>query len=427
MQKVPQIVRQRLQADPSSSHPDANLLTAFAERLLSKTERASVLEHLARCGDCREVVALALPEIEAAQPIGVPARSGWLSWPAFRWAVVTAGVTVIAIGGIEYQRHRPELAARFVKPLPHAESVVPDLPQGSSVPMAASSQSAERKKDSAGARSNGAADTVEARTLASRLTAPTTGRQVGSGSGSALGIHGGADAEAYRAEQPEPAPLDSAAHGSSAKQASPQAGPATAIPSETQSAAVRVQAANAESQVAQAAAPPAMFDRYEGAIGKAKPAITPAQDANIANAPRWSIGATGGLQRSYDQGMTWQEVNVSGTAAPLATPSLEAIPKSDLARRKTNQKALNAPAPPLTFRAVAANGPDVWAGGSNGALFHSVDSGNHWIRVLPSSAGLLLTGDIVGVDFPTPQNGSVSTSTGEVWDTTDGGQSWQKQ
>src|SRR5207245_10986603 len=53
---------------PPSAHPDADLLTAFAERSLSEAERAHVVEHLSRCAVCRDVVYFAQPEAEAASP-----------------------------------------------------------------------------------------------------------------------------------------------------------------------------------------------------------------------------------------------------------------------------------------------------------------------------------------------------------------------
>jgi photosystem II stability/assembly factor-like uncharacterized protein len=72
-------------------------------------------------------------------------------------------------------------------------------------------------------------------------------------------------------------------------------------------------------------------------------------------------------------------------------------------------------------------GTEVWAGGSTGALFHSSDGGNHWTRVVPLFAGSTLTGDVVTVEFSDPQHGKITTSTPEVWTTTDAGQTWQKQ
>jgi photosystem II stability/assembly factor-like uncharacterized protein len=56
-----------------------------------------------------------------------------------------------------------------------------------------------------------------------------------------------------------------------------------------------------------------------------------------------------------------------------------------------------------------------------------VDAGNHWVRVLPATAGAVLTGDIIRLEFADMRHGKVSTSTSEVWTTDDAGQSWQKQ
>ena len=52
MPELPHIVRERLKVSrPTAAHPDADLLTAFAERALPESERAVVAEHLARCHD----------------------------------------------------------------------------------------------------------------------------------------------------------------------------------------------------------------------------------------------------------------------------------------------------------------------------------------------------------------------------------------
>src|SRR5258706_11092359 len=105
MQTVPKIVHERLKAAvPAANHPDADVLTAFAERSLPDLERAVVLEHMARCGDCREIVALALPTMEPIETGGTrspspsisPSIRGWLTWPALRWGFVAAGVVAIA-------------------------------------------------------------------------------------------------------------------------------------------------------------------------------------------------------------------------------------------------------------------------------------------------------------------------------------------
>jgi len=104
---VPTIVHDRLRAAgpqasaPAQAHPNADVLTAFAEQALAASERDGVLEHLARCGDCRELIALALPPAEiVAAPIaietdadratasraGAPApRKLNFAWPTLAW------------------------------------------------------------------------------------------------------------------------------------------------------------------------------------------------------------------------------------------------------------------------------------------------------------------------------------------------------
>src|SRR5215510_4991169 len=83
MPELPNLLRQRLGlrtpswGDPGTvgretplgkghaqTHPDADTLTAYAEQLLLQDERNRVLNHLAACGQCREVVMLSLSQIE---------------------------------------------------------------------------------------------------------------------------------------------------------------------------------------------------------------------------------------------------------------------------------------------------------------------------------------------------------------------------
>ena len=132
MNEVPKIVYHRLRAAMPAAelleqmHPEADVLTAFAEQALSAPEREGVLQHLALCGNCRDVVALALP---ATDPLVTDAilrprevgeeesvvtvlsgteavtRSGnregksrfaWagFGWGQMRWATLAAGVAV---------------------------------------------------------------------------------------------------------------------------------------------------------------------------------------------------------------------------------------------------------------------------------------------------------------------------------------------
>src|SRR2546426_11584301 len=107
MADIPKIARQRLQATAKAGvHPDPDLLAAFAEKSLGERERAQMLEHLAQCADCREVVSLAIPELEPAAHAASarPARSPWLRWPVLRWGALAA--CVVVVGAAVTLRHQ---------------------------------------------------------------------------------------------------------------------------------------------------------------------------------------------------------------------------------------------------------------------------------------------------------------------------------
>src|SRR5258708_23121971 len=144
MPELPQIVRERLKASPLPGiHPDADVLTAFGERLLPESERALVMEHLARCGDCREVIALALPASEVADVATARiVKRGWFAWPSLRWAWVAAGIVAVASVGVQqiwvHQRANVTVAqvmtigqesnAPATAPAPQSQQVAPSTP-----------------------------------------------------------------------------------------------------------------------------------------------------------------------------------------------------------------------------------------------------------------------------------------------------------
>src|ERR1700691_2400103 len=121
MTEVPKIVHHRLRAATPAremleqTHPEADLLTAIAEHALAAPEREGVLQHLALCEDCRDVVALALPEVDTViLPVEEKAevavahaaaelvaehgenRFSWasLGWRQLRGATLAAGIAV---------------------------------------------------------------------------------------------------------------------------------------------------------------------------------------------------------------------------------------------------------------------------------------------------------------------------------------------
>lgn len=414
MQKLPQIVRERLKAGRAvTGHLDADILTAFAERSLSEPDRASVLTHLAACTDCREILSLALPCMDTGiiAPTSISVRHSWLTWPAFRWGFVTAGVALIAVGVLEFEHHRSAtsaMLARQVAPAPIAAASQKEV--AAPTPALAQNASAKTAATAKKAVNNVAEDPP-------RLVRPPAKLQ---------------------GQSPKRAESSSLAF---AKLKTPKA---PAPMTESQMVEVQAQNASANAQTADSQlgqAPPAngsaeqFFGYNSGPLSRAKPAdIEPVQagvGGGIMATPRWSITAVGGLQRSLDQGKTWQDVDVNGSSAVASAAATETGGLIKSAKVKPNvihvPMAGKGSLTPIFFRAVTAAGNEVWAGGSNAALFHSTDDGNHWTRILPSASDAVLTGDVISVEFSDPQHGNVTTSTPEIWTTTDAGQTWQKQ
>lgn len=445
MREIPKIVRARLSAadSPGAGHPDADVLTAFGEGCLPASERTAVVDHLARCAECRDVVALALPASEALQPTMQISRGSRLAWPVVRWAFVSAGAVAIALFGFVEYGHRtasvrmaknsaePYAQARNeAKPAAAAQDKIQaneERPQASSAGKIRTDLMVPKDKEeavpvpaprltrnfAAGAMAHGPRQTNQwQQQNAKSWQAPTPGsyrldaKQL---SGVQPTTVSGANSVAE--VQPQSAQHDVASEALDSTIAGnpPATQPPPPSPSDTE-------VSRAKSAPAMAA--PARIDAPAGALqGRSVQALFPVT-------PTWTVNA-GRLQRSFDQGVSWQDVKI--TANSDATASLELAVASRKAAKQTLKKDKTADSATPIFRVVAANGPDVWAGGTEAALYHSPDTGAHWVRVVPSTAGATLTGDIVALEFSDAQNGRVSTSTGEVWLTSDDGRSWQKQ
>jgi hypothetical protein len=475
MQTVPNIVRERLKARPPvGNHPDADVLTAFAERSLPELERAVVLEHVARCGDCRDVVALALPETEAMLPAPGPVRSPWLTWPALRWGLVAAGIVVVASFGLLQYRSRSEGAMVAKQSLP--EVAAPESrAEPAERPEQIEREETAEDKGSAAARSGDSLSTGSARLVAPTPTLSSPSAQPGPTTGAHAAFVAGKTGVPVSGpiqsgprmpaqwQQQSPARVQGIVPAPSAL-AKQQGGELDAkkIPPASEVVEVQSSAPQMEAETSQVATSQAQSDEAAFKVDKAKaapaasaettqvtvaapPVSVEAPQAQMetvvldarALTPRWTISAAGALQRSFDQGNTWQNVDVTATTMTARNFTSLEIVENSRARKTENQKkekkktkdaaAVPAASPAFVFRAVAATGMQVWAGGSSGILYHSVDAGNQWMRVVPVSDGMALTGDIVGVEFSDALHGKITTSTAELWSTADAGQTWQKQ
>jgi hypothetical protein len=108
MKPIDNLLRQRLYRAqmPNIEHPPIDLLGAFSEKALSGPDRAPVLEHLAHCADCREIVFLASQEVVQA-PANPVSRSSWIGWPAIRWATAAA-CAVIVVTAMKLHPDKPQ-------------------------------------------------------------------------------------------------------------------------------------------------------------------------------------------------------------------------------------------------------------------------------------------------------------------------------
>jgi hypothetical protein len=462
MEKLPQIVSERLKAlTVAANHPDADMLTAFSERTLSIAERAIIVEHLGNCSECREIVALALPIAEPDQQIVRTAKSAWLSWPVLRWGLVAAGIIVVgSFGLLQYQNRQRSSAAISSRPpesvAKEAKNVTPAIPTEATrqdnqraaysdkqIPPSKPSDLAASSTDTAGASRGVMPDQTFSLTM--RRDHPVA-KTLQHGPHAQLQQNANnyqSQTVAPLASSPAPARVlagqtnETVATSAEAFTPNPPAAPVTenetasldagAAPLQTQTELRQLNsrverskpAASTAKTTAQSAAAPA-----GKVIGG--PMLAHVVSANPSGSVVWSINSSGALQRSFDQGNTWQNVDVNAATSNVPLAGLHDKAKEALAD-STKVDSLKKDVSSPVFRAVASNGPDVWAGASGGLLYHSTDAGLHWTRIVPASANARLSGDILSLEFPDQQHGRVVTATPEVWTTDDGGQTWLKQ
>lgn len=488
MEKLPKIVGERLKAAAVAvDHPDADVLTAFSERSLPDRERSQVLEHLAHCGECRDVVALSLPAAESTTPVIRPVRGRWLTWPRLRWGLVAAGVLVVGSFGVLRYREtsHPAMVASYDES--RAEEIAKAKNQTEPVPAAPATATDEEKKTPVAGlldRPAKSKPAPEANKEFDRLEQfaklqPPARDQRPDASGTRGMLRSQALPHGPKAAPTQQWQQNATANANNNAYAFQSQAPAPAVPPEF----ARKQSSNQVVVSAQAPAPSTAGSAIGGAVtdkkvqdldtlavnsrsltglqptssnagaevARAKPAettrsanapkpqptdayaVSTVNDSNFAQtaplAPesaRWSINAMGGLQRSLDQGKTWRDVDVTGATGTGSGVSLQMAMKSSREKALAKDKADMKQAP-IVFRSVSANGPDVWAGGSSGHLYHSTDAGMHWVQVVPTWSGVVLTDDIVSLQFADPLQGRIVTSSSEIWTTADAGRTWQKR
>jgi hypothetical protein len=415
MEQLPKLVRQRLQATAKAGvHPDPDLLACFAERSLSESERVAVLEHLANCPDCRQIVSFSVPPLER-QPAPVaaawPSPAGGWHRLGLRWAAVAACVAV-AGGAVMLGRHALATKENLI-----ALEPTQPMPKDHSKPTQASQRADQivaraEPPQSAGVSARVAASPEEARQLVKlQKQSAKTGGGVGFGVGMPQSHLRESGAAPAMVAQAAPAQADQQRSTTGRQEDGLQASPAQ-IPAASEAVQVESAAPGVSSQQLQVYpteskdfAPPAPpSEPASGSSGRSLKGIVggsvisrneAVQDKTAGDTimPRWTLSSDGTLLlRSFDNGQTWQSIPVAGR---------------------------------VVFRALSALGPEVWIAGSAGALYHSSDRGQHWQKVEPAADGRILVADIIALEFIDSQHGKLITANHEVWITADAGHSWQ--
>jgi hypothetical protein len=435
MEQLPKIVRERLKGPTGGHHPDPDLLTAFAEQALPEQERSRVLLHLSRCAHCRDVLALAVPAVTATGPIDTARPTSWVQWRVLRWGAVAACFVIVGsavmlrrdsfrlqsakTAAVQEEGRGEDLA--YFRADQTASSQIPRQEPQSAAKSAAAEAGNEaanqkfiaRARDKALKSELSPMSPTAAAAPAPPVPSPARPKQIiagamgaGSASGAAIGAVGGRFAEAdgitgqpvadetKKAAAESRTVTDLAVLGKSSEVIEVQAA-APAVESESsrdkREAVGKAKSPSSAMLDSLAASPPVAQNQAaltQETVGQ-KMDRTKLRHSLVS---RWTISSDGQLQHSIDSGQTWQPVAVDDKAS---------------------------------FRALSANGPDVWVGGSAGLLYHSSDAGTNWTQVKPVSGDAALKADIAAIEFTDLLHGKITTASGESWITEDGGQSWR--
>ncbi len=365
-----------LEGKPVGEHPDADLLTAFAEDSLLAREREALLAHLAVCAECREMLSAAgvepvrareLELVAAAAPaaavVSIDAEDRTRPkkkrlWPM--WAAAAAACLALAtVVAVRYGQKTSESIA-IVREAP--KTIAVNAPPPAPVPGVAmeDAQSHAEPQMRALKRSD-------------------------------------AKDERKAMAQPEVA-ATAPAQPENAITAAPEAMTRDALSATNQAVAREQKEVTAESTQGIVMQDRQMQAAKPAAAGAAAPralepvfggALTKSARAGFAPRTQWRINDEGHVERALGDG-SWQRTLKSEDAK---------------------------------MHMVSVVGQTVWAGGENDILYRSQDDGQSWQRVaLPQKNGAPHM--IAHIRFESARAGTVEAADGTTWTTDDGGSTW---
>ncbi|MGE5736772.1 MAG: WD40/YVTN/BNR-like repeat-containing protein, partial [Acidobacteriota bacterium] len=396
------------------------------------------------------VLVLASPESNAAVPPVAKAHSlvsrprGLLSWPVLRWGALAACIVVVSAAGLLLSRQNLQAPQRTATAQLDAPKAPVEVQTGTQDASAAQSSAKDTQKQALDfyAREELRAPSKLPAMVENRKKFVTLPDKPASKDAAALlalapgvaerveaneALPGPAAAAPSRAYADQvsiaaaaPAPSSSLAKDDAAadrKEASRVSQPNSAkagqqnvpqVPSEVLEVTSEPASIQAETAtVARNAAPETKAERDQAksklgiAEGKASNDVAATAAITSGNllmhdvsSAKWTLSPDGLPQRSFDAGKTWEKMQVDHHTG---------------------------------FRALSAQGMNVWVGGLAGRLYHSSDVGMHWTRIIPVAENTTLASDIISMDFQDSMHGRLTTANQESWSTSDGGKTWQKE
>jgi Photosynthesis system II assembly factor YCF48/Putative zinc-finger len=459
MSDVAKFVRHAMNGMSPGEHPDENLLSAFSEGTLSQREKDQLLPHLSECGQCREIIALSMPEKSQPLPASPLVQRQGLRWPVLRWAGALAALVIVATAVLLQK-------SRIVAPpsAPSAAGIAAPQNEYRTTPPAAEPSPPLTDRVTANARQKEEVRMPSAKTEADK-------RLLARKDETSPSEHKKLNELAYdlkkepSASKTLPAPTSSASKGQEFG-----AGQGTQSRDETQQSQVRAQSADAI-QPAQTQAKPQNYALAQeqvsvaggmsGAQSQASGTDALKMDQQAAASPSKTAVAAGnaasggpvtGKQKqqtsadkrlmSANESVTVQSESTRDSVqakvlAPRPVPMVQTsmttslrwrissrgkVERSTDAGRSWHDVTVTANAP--AFRSISVVGSDIWAGGTGGALYHSSNAGATWAPVTIKSEDMVLADDVVRVEFTDAQDGSVTAKSGAVWATRDAGATW---
>ena len=357
--------RELARSQQAESHPDADLLTGFAEGSLLEREREEMFAHLARCAECRELLNVAMGAVANPAAVSRPflleraAPSPLRAW--LPWMSLAAGIVLVCTVGLVY-RQRLEM-----KEHTGTENKAQISTAGQPIPPA----SIEPNPDA-----SGSAAKPRAGTLMSAEPA-----QEASPMASAGGVPAG-DLKQSDAGENSTQNNTATAQANNEESAAAQSGLARMQVQAQDEAQARAQI---QPQIQVQPAPEFVDKNLGRVMNKASLAAAPPH-------PNWRIDNAGAVERTLGNGV-WQKVLTDENAKIAGS--------------------------------ARSSNAEVWVGGDNARLSPFSRRRKHVERGDIAEVKDGHDHAIIHISFQTQQAGSAIAADGTSWTSTDGGVSWK--